>query len=95
MKPILTSFISLVALVAASPIDNVKVNTIRAEPNALFEPSPDVFATSEEELTRMRFYAQHAAAAYCNYNAKPGSLVKCRDCPSLERTKPTVVASTT
>lgn len=85
---------SVAALVGAKSVENVGANTTSIASNFLLKTSPPVHAT-EEELTTLRFYAQHAAAAYCNYNAKPGSLVSCRDCPTLERTKPTVVASTT
>ncbi|KAK9435565.1 lipase [Metarhizium brunneum] len=50
---------------------------------------------SETDLTNMKFYSQHSAAAYCNYNAAVGKPIVCKDtaCPLVMQNKPVVIAS--
>ncbi|KAG6136304.1 hypothetical protein E4U24_005356 [Claviceps purpurea] len=48
-----------------------------------------------QDFDNIKFYAQHAAAAYCNFKATPGSVLKCDKsaCPLVEKNAPTVLAS--
>ncbi|KAK2608739.1 hypothetical protein QQS21_002728 [Conoideocrella luteorostrata] len=50
---------------------------------------------SEQDFTSIKYYVQHAAAAYCNFNADPGKTVICgkNACPLVQRNKATVVDS--
>lgn len=47
------------------------------------------------QYENIQFYVQHAAAAYCNFNAAPGSIITCREnaCPLVQQNKATVVTS--
>ncbi|KAG6270770.1 hypothetical protein E4U48_003692 [Claviceps purpurea] len=48
-----------------------------------------------QDFDNIKFYSQHAAAAYCNFKATPGSVLKCDRgaCPLVEKNAPTVLAS--
>lgn len=49
---------------------------------------------TSQNLANFQFYAQHSAAAYCNYNAKAGAKISCGGyCPSVEGDGATIVAS--
>ncbi|KAG5983253.1 hypothetical protein E4U55_000477 [Claviceps digitariae] len=50
---------------------------------------------SWSDLDNIKFYAQHCAAAYCNYKAVPGTNVTCdkNACPRVEANKVIIVGS--
>ncbi|KAG6041141.1 hypothetical protein E4U41_005865 [Claviceps citrina] len=52
-------------------------------------------AVSAQDFSNIKFYVQHAAAAYCNYNATAGTDVLCdkNACPLVEQNKVTIVGS--
>ena len=50
---------------------------------------------SVTDYDNLHFYAQHAAAAYCNFNKPAGQNITCRSaaCPAVQADQPTIVAS--
>lgn len=82
---LLLSFLSSVGVASAASIGNYA--------RALALENRAVTVTSQN-LANFQFYAQHSAAAYCNYNAKAGAKISCGGyCPSVEGDGATIVAS--
>ena len=50
---------------------------------------------SQTDYNNMKFYVQHAAAAYCNYNTPAGTDITCgrNVCPSVQANKPVITGS--
>lgn len=48
---------------------------------------------TDEEFNNFKYYAQYAAAAYCNYDKQPGELVECghSQCVDVEANGGTIV----
>lgn len=47
-----------------------------------------------QDYGNLKFYVQHAAAAYCNMDRKAGDLIKCENnCPGVEGDKATIVST--
>ena len=46
---------------------------------------------SEQDYGNLKFYVQHAAAAYCNLNTPSGQPIQCGgSCPGVEGDKATI-----
>ncbi|KAF7552581.1 hypothetical protein G7Z17_g4223 [Cylindrodendrum hubeiense] len=57
-------------------------------------PEGRAVSVTAQNLANFKFYAQHSAAAYCNYNAAVGAKITCGGyCPGIEGDAATIVAS--
>ncbi|KAG8424954.1 hypothetical protein J3458_001705 [Metarhizium acridum] len=85
---LLSMVLGFAAIVAAKPIatDDYATSLETREGNV---------QVSETDLTNMKFYSQHSAAAYCNYNTAVGKPIVCKDttCPLVMQNRPVVMAS--
>ncbi|KAG5925899.1 hypothetical protein E4U42_003829 [Claviceps africana] len=82
-----TAFLRFTVLATATSIDSIEDYARLLDKRDVGVPA-DVF-------NNINFYVQHAAAAYCNYKASPGSPLKCdkNACPQVEQNKAYVVGS--
>lgn len=83
---LLTSVLGLAGLAAATPVGSIEDYVTSLD---------DGGGASEQDYTSIKYYVQHAAAAYCNFDAAPGRTIVCgkNACPLVQQNKPTVVAS--
>ncbi|KAG6004392.1 hypothetical protein E4U21_001112 [Claviceps maximensis] len=83
------ALLGLAALATATPVDSIEDYMKSLESRDAIT----VNGISLDELNNIKFFAQHAAASYCNYKAEPGSPVTCDKsaCPVVENNKVTIV----
>ncbi|PNY29950.1 Lipase [Tolypocladium capitatum] len=82
------SLVALAAVAVGNPIVSVEDYVNNIDKRA---------SISSQDFSNIKFYSQHAGAAYCNVNNKPGQPIKCGGtsgtCPDVEANKVTTVAS--
>ncbi|GAB0134387.1 hypothetical protein EsDP_00002764 [Epichloe bromicola] len=81
-----TSVLGFAGLAAATPVGSIEDYVTSLD---------DGGGASEQNYTSMKYYVQHAAAAYCNFDAAPGRTIVCgkNACPLVQQNEPTVMAS--
>ncbi|GJN85235.1 lipase [Purpureocillium lilacinum] len=77
--------LAVASAVVASPIGSIEDYVHNMERRG---------SITERDFGNLKFYVQHAAAAYCNMNSKAGDLIKCKgSCPGIEGDKATISSS--
>ncbi|KFG79668.1 lipase [Metarhizium anisopliae] len=82
-------FVATAAAAQLTAVDHIKALVTREHLQAGTD------RISNRDFSAIRFYSQHAAAAYCNFNAAPGARITCQNnaCPLVMRNQAVVVAS--
>ncbi|POR31024.1 Lipase [Tolypocladium paradoxum] len=83
--------LALAAVAFGSPIGSIEdyVSDLERRSRLTEGRSDDV---SEQDYGNLKFYVQHAAAAYCNLDKQPGEAIQCGGrCPGVEGDKATIV----